>query len=82
MNKNSCSFVERDNQEVTVQLTFLLDKIEFPENVQLAINNLNNAESGVRRMRKGKKMVDISLAHCFTLEDVVRELLHLVAAGK
>ena len=79
---NIAAFVESDNEQVTLELTYILDKIEFPEGVQLAINNLSNAESGVKRSRKGDKIVDISLAHCFTLEDVVRELLVLVAARK
>ena len=82
MDKNICAFVEMDNKDATLQLTYLLDKIEFPEGVQLAINNLNDAESGVRRPRKGEKIVEISLAHCYNLEDVVRELLYLLAKGK
>lgn len=79
---NISAFVEMDNKEVTHQLTFKLDEIEIPENVWITINNLRNAESGVLRTRKGDKTIDISLAHCFTIEDVVRELIKLVAERK
>lgn len=40
-------------------------------------NNLKDAKSGV--LREGGKAVDISLANCYTLADVVRELVGLVA---
>lgn len=43
----------------------------------ITINNLKGAESGV--LRKDGKVVDISLANCYTLEDVVRELVFLLA---
>ena len=76
------AFVEMDNKEATRQLTFLLDHVELPQNVRLTINNLNNAESGVLRTHKGDRTIDISLTHCFTMEDVARELIKLVAARK
>ena len=52
---------------------------DLHDGVQLTINNLREAESGVLRPQKGEKQIDISLAHCYSLEDVVRELIRLVA---
>lgn len=79
---NISAFVDKETEKATLELTYILDNIELPDGVQLTINNLNNAESGVLRSRKGEKIIDISLAHCFSLEDVVRELIGLVAARK
>ena len=80
--KSISAFANKETEQVTLEMCNLLKQIELPEGVQLTVNNLSNAESGVLHTRKGKKIVDISLAHCFTMEDVVRELIGLVAANK
>lgn len=81
---NISAFVDKGTEKATLELTYILDNIPFPEGVQLTINNLSEGESGVLRPRKGSKDkgIDISLAHCFTLEDVVRELIWLVKERK
>lgn len=83
MMSNISAFVEMDNKQATLELTHLLDEIEIPENVYLTINNIHDGESGVMRTDdSNEKSIDISLAHCFTMEDVVRELIKLVAEQK
>lgn len=71
------AFVETNNQEATQKLYAILDQIDLPSDVHLTINNLDDAESGI--LRKDGKVIDISLAHCFTLEDTVRELVTLLS---
>ena len=70
-------FAEKDNEQATLALYEILEGIGLPDNVSIAINNTLDAESGV--LREDGKVVDISLANCYTLEDVVRELVGLVA---
>ena len=50
--------------------------IGFTEDVGVTIKNMRDAKSG--GVREDDKVVDISLANCYTLEDVVRELVGLV----
>ena len=69
-------FAEKDNEQATLALYEILESIGLPDNVSIAINNTLDAESGV--LREDGKVVDISLANCYTLEDVVRELVGLV----
>lgn len=70
-------FAEKDNEQATLALYEILEGIGLPDNVSIAINNTRDAESGV--LREDGKVVDISLANCYTMEDVVRELVGLVA---
>ena len=70
-------FVNKETDEATMKLYRILDGFNLPDNVNITINNLKDAESGV--LREDGKVVDISLANCYTLEDVVRELVGLVA---
>ncbi|MCO6491895.1 MAG: hypothetical protein J5I98_25995 [Phaeodactylibacter sp.] len=70
-------FVEKENEQATLELYEILEGIGLPDNVSIAINNTRDAESGI--LRENGKVVDISLANCYTLEDVVRELVGLVA---
>ena len=72
-------FVEKENEQASLALRDALQNIPFPEQVQLTINNLEDAESGLRRHPDG--LVEISLAQCFGLEDVVRELVKVVGVG-
>ncbi|MCB0565067.1 MAG: hypothetical protein KDD01_11885 [Phaeodactylibacter sp.] len=70
-------FVNKETDEATMKLYHILDGLNLPDNVNITINNLKDAESGV--LREDGKVVDVSLANCYTLEDVVRELVGLVA---
>ena len=70
-------FVNKETDEATMKLYHILDGLNLPDNVNITINNLKDAESGV--LREDGNVVDVSLANCYTLEDVVRELVGLVA---
>ncbi len=70
-------FVEKENEQATLILYRILDAIDLPEDVGITINNMRDVKSGM--LREDGKVVDISLANCCTLEDVVRELVGLVA---
>ena len=70
-------FVDKETDEATMKLYHILDGLNLPDNANITINNLKDAESGV--LREDGKVVDVSLANCYTLEDVVRELVGLVA---
>ena len=54
-----------------------LEQITFPEGVNITVNNLPDAKSGV--LRQYGQVKDISLAHCYTLADAVREPVGLLA---
>ncbi|MCB9347999.1 MAG: hypothetical protein H6573_10895 [Lewinellaceae bacterium] len=69
-------FVEKENEQATLALYRILESIDLPEDVGVTINNMRDAKSGI--LREDGKVVDISLANCYTLEDVVRELVGLV----
>ncbi|PHN07826.1 hypothetical protein [Flavilitoribacter nigricans] len=69
-------FVDKDSDEPTQKLYQLLNKMDLPEGVNITINNLEGAESGI--LREEGRVVDISLANCYALEDVVRELILLM----
>lgn len=70
-------FAEKENEQATLALYKTLKDINLPDNLGIAINNIKGAESGI--LREDGKVVDISLANCYTLEDVVRELVRLLA---
>lgn len=76
------AFADKRTEQATLRMCDLLEEIERPEGVRLTVNNLSNAESGVLRAEDDNPVTDISLAHCFTMEDVVRELIKLVAEQK
>lgn len=78
-------FVDKESDAATMQLYEILQKLDLPEDVHITINNLEGAESGVLHSEVGTAYakqdaypVDISLAHCYSLEDVVRELVKLM----
>ena len=70
-------FVEKENEQATLALYRILESIDLPDDAGITINNMRDAKSGI--LREDGKAVDISLANCYTLEDVVRELVGLVA---
>lgn len=70
-------FSEKVDERATLALYDLLEELNLPEGTTLSINNIPPAESGI--LFEGGRPVDISLANCFTMQDVVRELLQLLA---
>lgn len=66
-------YVDKKSDRATQALHDLLERFQLPADVNLTINNLPEAESGV--LRQSGRVVDISLAHCYTMEDVIRELI-------
>lgn len=70
-------FTEKENEKATLELYLTLEKLDLPEDVNITINNMEGAESGI--LRKDGLAVDISLGNCYTLEDVVRELVKVVS---
>lgn len=69
-------FVDKKSDAATMKLFEALEKMELPKDVNITINNLEGAESGM--LRKEGRVVDISLANCYSMEDVVRELVGLM----
>lgn len=69
-------FVDKQSDEATMPLYEALKKLDLPEEVNISINNLEHVESGM--LRKEGRVVDISLANCYSMEDVVRELVRLM----
>lgn len=69
-------FTDPQSDEATMQLYAILDSLGLPEDITLTINNLEGAKSGL--LRQEGRVVDISLANCYTLEDVIRELVGLL----
>ncbi|MCO6475291.1 MAG: hypothetical protein J5I94_01650 [Phaeodactylibacter sp.] len=54
-------FVDKESEEATMKLYHGLDSLNLPDDVNITINNLKGAESGI--LRKDGKIADISLAH-------------------
>ena len=70
-------FVDKNTDEATMQLYDILGQFNLPEDVNVTINNLPNAESGV--LFQEGTLIDISLANCFKMEDVVVSLIQLLS---
>lgn len=73
-------FVTKDNDEATMPLAQAMQALDLPADVQVTINNTQGSKSGV--LLDNGKVVDISLAGCYSLEDVVCELVRLLAEGE
>lgn len=73
-------FVDKESDAATTALYEVLNGFDLPADVHITINNLPEAESGV--LREEGQLVDISLANCFSVEDVVRELVCLLREGR
>lgn len=73
-------FVDKQTDEATMKLYQLLDAFALPQDVNLTINNIPGGRSGI--LIEDGRVVDISLANCYTVEDVVRELIALIARGE
>ena len=69
-------YAEKETEQATLALYQQLEQIDFPEGLGITINNLAEAESGI--LRKEGKVIDISLAQCYTLQDALREMARLI----
>ena len=69
-------FVDKQSDAATMQLYETLEQMDLPKDVNITINNLEGAKSSI--LREEGRVVDISLANCYSLEDVVRELILLM----
>ncbi|MCB0632556.1 MAG: hypothetical protein R2824_34795 [Saprospiraceae bacterium] len=69
-------FVDKQSDAATMQLYETLEQMDLPKDVNITINNLEGAKSNI--LREEGRVVDISLANCYSLEDVVRELILLM----
>ena len=69
-------YVNDQTEKATLELYKELEQIDFPEGLTITINNMEEAESGI--LLKDGKVVDISLAHCYTLRDTLREMARLI----
>ena len=57
-----------------------LEQIEFPVGLTITINNTADAESGT--LYEEENLIELSLAHCYSLADVVRELTRLMVVSR
>lgn len=69
-------FAEKSNEQVTLELYKTIQNLGLPKDVNISINNTLDAKSGL--LFKDGKLVDISLANCYTLEDMITELIRLM----
>lgn len=70
-------FTEKDNKAATLVLYEQLQSLGLPKGVTLSINNTKGAKSMVYT-RNGEP-VNLSLSNCYTMNDVVQELVSLLA---
>lgn len=73
-------FAEKENEATTLDLYKVLSAFALPKEVRLSINNTQGARSGI--LEENGRAVDISLANCYTVEDVIRELIILISKGE
>lgn len=59
-----------------MELYEIIEGFQLPEDINISINNTREAKSGL--LFEDGKLVDISLANCYTLEDMIRELIKLM----
>ncbi|KGE88366.1 MAG: hypothetical protein ACE362_17170 [Phaeodactylibacter xiamenensis] len=69
-------FVDKQTDKPTMELYQVIEGFQLPEDINISINNTRDAESGL--LFKDGKLVDISLANCYTLEDMITELIRLM----
>jgi hypothetical protein len=73
-------FAEKENEVTTMDLYKVLSAFTLPRDVRISINNTRGGRSGI--LVEDGRVADISLANCYTVEDVVRELIVLIARGE
>ena len=69
-------FTEKATDKPTMELYRVIEGFQLPEDINISINNTQDAQSGL--LYEDGKLVDISLANCYTLEDMIRELIKLM----
>ena len=69
-------FTEKGTDQPTVELYQVIEGFQLPEDINISINNTRDAKSGL--LFEDGKLVDISLANCYTLEDMITELIRLM----
>ena len=69
-------FAEKSNEQATLELYNTIQSLGLAKNVDISINNTLEAKSGL--LYEDGKLIDISLANCYTLEDMIRELIKLM----
>ena len=69
-------FTEKTTDKPTMELYRVIEGFQLPEDINISINNTQDAQSGL--LFEDGKLVDISLANCYTLEDMIRELIKLM----
>ena len=69
-------FVDKQTDKPTMELYRVIECFQLPEDINISINNTREAQSGL--LFEDGKLVDISLANCYTLEDIIRELIKLM----
>jgi len=69
-------FAEKSNEQATLELYKTIQNQDLAKDVNISINNTLDAKSGL--LFEDGKLVDISLANCYTPEDMIRELIQLM----
>lgn len=69
-------FVNKQTDKPTMELYQVIEGFQLPEDINISINNTEGAKSGL--LFEDGKLVDISLANCYTPEDMIRELIQLM----
>jgi hypothetical protein len=69
-------FAEKSNEQATLELYKTIRNQDLAKDVNISINNTLDAQSGL--LFEDGKLVDISLANCYTPEDMIRELIQLM----
>lgn len=70
-------FAEKDTEKQTLALYDIINTFDLGSAPNLSINNTRDAKSGLL-FREGK-LIDISLANCYKMEDVVVTLINLLS---
>ncbi len=69
-------FVDKESREATLLFHHQLQELDWPEELGLAINNIKGGHSSI--LLKDGNVAEISLANCYSLADMVRELARLI----
>lgn len=69
-------FTEKGTDQPTMEFYEIIESFQLPEDINISINNTREAESGL--LFEDGKLVDISLANCYTLEDMITKLIRLM----
>ena len=70
-------FAEKDTEKQTLALYDIINKFDLSPTPKLSINNTRDAQSGL--LFRDDQLVEISLANCYNMEDVVVSLIQLLS---